>query len=286
VTHVPKEPVVLRVDDSGEAIQVTDGAANSHMKPDQVLIIIDDDGHRIWIWKGEEAPVRRKFIAARRASGIRDERGLAYRIISEDHGHEDKEFLDTAGQPLSKKPDKAGMVSVEAPTRPPPGPLQKEAKPEPRVSMPSTGEARPDYTRVVVSATRTPERPSVQAPRPPSDIIEAVERLEPVPGYRREFVLIGFDAFALAEETTSVLGKKTVTRRLQRLDSLPEGTIFAQGYIPRVVIQNGQVLAIEFLKQLEEEEYQHEKPGVKEAMKRHLDELVQGSKGGSTKQGG
>lgn len=283
---MPKEPVVLRVEDSGEAIQVTDGAASSHMKPDQVLIIIDDDGHRIWIWKGEEAPVRRKFIAARRASGIRDERGLAYRIISEDQRNEDKEFLDAAGQPLSKKPDKAGMVSVEAPTRPAPGPPQKEAKPEPRISMPSTGEARPDYTRVVVSATRTPERPSVQAPRPPSDIIEAVERLEPVPGYRREFVLIGFDAFALTEETTSVLGKKTVTRRLQRLDSLPEGTIFAQGYIPRVVIQNGQVLAIEFLKQLEEEEYQHEKPGVKEAMKRHLDELVQGSKGGSTKQGG
>jgi hypothetical protein len=126
----------------------------------------------------------------------------------------------------------------------------------------------------------------VQAPRPPSDVIDAVERLEPVPGYRREFVLIGFDAFALTEETSSVLGKKTVTRRLQRLDSLPEGTIFAQGYIPRVVIQNGQVLAIEFLKQLEEEEYQHEKPGVKEAMKRHLDELVQGSKGGSTHQRG
>jgi hypothetical protein len=256
------------------------------MQPDQVLIIIDDDGHRIWIWKGEEAPVRRKFIAARRASGIRDERGLAYRIISQDHGHEDQDFLETAGQPLSKKPDKAGMTSEEAPTRLPPSPPQKEPRPEPRVGMPSAGEPHPDYTRVVVSATRTPERPSVQAPRPPSDVIDAVERLEPVPGYRREFVLIGFDAFALTEETSSVLGKKTVTRRLQRLDSLPEGTIFAQGYIPRVVIQNGQVLAIEFLKQLEEEEYQHEKPGVKEAMKRHLDELVQGSKGGSTHQRG
>ena len=98
VTCVPKSLVMLRVVDTGETVQITDGApAKTHMNPDEVLIIIDDDSRLIWIWKGAQAPVRRKFIAARRASGIRDQRGLVYKIVSEDEGQEDSTFLEAMG---------------------------------------------------------------------------------------------------------------------------------------------------------------------------------------------
>ncbi len=268
---------MLRVVDSGETVQITDGApAKTHMKGDEVLIIIDDEERLIWIWKGNEAPVRRKFIAARRASGIRDQRGLVYKIVSEDEGQEGTKFLEAMGLPLSTKPDE-GMKDAPPVAPPMPresvGPVTEPPKPAP------VQETKPaDYREAVVSATRKPDRPTVQVPRPPSEIIEQVEKLEPIPGFRREFVLIGYDAFGITEESTSVLGKTTKTQKLQRIDSLPEGTVFAQGYTPRVVIKDGQVLAIEFLKHLEEEEYLHEKETVKEEMARQITELIEASR--------
>ncbi|MFX1343369.1 MAG: hypothetical protein ACFFAL_11885 [Promethearchaeota archaeon] len=280
---MPKSLVMLRVIDTGEIVQITDGApAKTHMKADEVLIIIDDESRLIWIWKGAEAPVRRKFIAARRASGIRDQRGLVYKIISEDAGQEDSTFMEAMGQPLSTKPDEGITAALSAPPKMPREPIRpvyETPPPSPVQEISPT-----EYKEAVVSATRRPERQHVQVPRPPSDIIEQVEQLEPVPGFRREFVLIGFDAFGITKETTSVLGKKTVKHRLQRIDTLPEGTVFAQGYTPRVVIKDGQVLAIEFLKHLEEEEYLHEKPSVKEEMARQITELIDASKKEKTSQ--
>ncbi len=283
VTCVPRQLVMLRVVDTGETVQITDGApANTHMKQDEVLIIIDDEERIIWIWKGAEAPVRRKFIAARRASGIRDQRGLVYKILSEDAGQEDSKFHEAMRQPLSTKPDEGvAKALVAPPTMPkePSRPISESAQPLPQQEITPS-----DYTQAVVSAKRKPERQLVRVPHPPSDIIAQVEQLEPVPGFRREFVLIGFDAFGITEERTSILGQMTVTRKLQRLDKLPEGTIFAQGYTPRVVIKDGQVLAIEFLKHLEEEEYTHEKPSVKEEMARQITELIEASRSEKSRQ--
>ncbi len=238
------------------------------MKVDQVLIVIDDELKRIWIWKGADAPVRKKFIAARSAQGIRGGRGLAYKIVSEDAGEEDEEFLQAMGQAPTSRPDDAASKPSETPFTPPSDTTPKPvAKPKPA----ATPKPSPDYSSVVAArtATQTSRQKTVQVPHTSEEIIEQVKQLEPVPGFRREFVLVGFDAFAITEEATSVLGKRTVTHRLQRIDSLPEGVLFAQGYTPRIVIQNGQVLAVEFLKQVKEQEYQVEK--------RHLAELVRSS---------
>ncbi|MFX1318919.1 MAG: hypothetical protein ACFE9D_07045 [Promethearchaeota archaeon] len=279
---MPRELVMLRIVDTGETVQISDGApAKTHMKDDEVLIIIDDEERLIWIWKGNDAPVRRKFIAARRASGIRDQRGLVYKILSEDQGQEGEKFLECMGLPLSTKPDEA----MKAPPAAPPMPRQAaESVAVPPKPTPIQGTKPADYREAVVTATRTSDRQMVHVPHVPSEIIEQVEKLEPVPGFRREFVLIGFDAFGITEESTSVLGKTIKTRKLQRIDSLPEGTVFAQGYTPRVVIKDGQVLAIEFLKHLEEEEYVHEKEAVKEEMARQITELIEASRSEKSRQ--
>lgn len=246
------------------------------MKSDQVLIVIDDEQKRIWIWKGVEAPVRKKFIAARSAQSIRDVRGLVYKIVSEDAGEEDEEFLQAMGQAPTSRPDAAASKTSDSPFTPSPDstpkPKPATTKPKPATSKPklaTTTQPKPDYTRVVTARTaaQTPRQQTVQVPHTSQEIIEQVKQLEPVPGFRREFVLVGFDAFAITEEATSLLGKRTVTQRLQRIDNLPEGVLFAQGYTPRIVIQNGQVLAVEFLKQVQEQEYQVEKRGLTELVR-------------------
>ncbi len=236
------------------------------MKADQVLIVIDDEQKRIWIWKGVDAPVRKKFIAARSAQRIRDVRGLVYKIVSEDAGEEDEGFLQVMSQTPTSSPDAAASKTPDSSFTPSPDSTPKTSQPKPA----TTPQPKLDYTRVVTARTAKPsQQQSVQVPHSSQEIIEQVKQLEPVPGFRREFVLIGFDAFAITEEATSLLGKRTVTQRLQRIDSLPEGVLFAQGYTPRIVIQNGQVLAVEFLKQVQEQEYQVEK--------RRLAELVRSS---------
>jgi len=279
--------VAFRVSDTGETPQIIDDApAKEHMKPDQVLIFIDDERRRIWIWKGEKAPVRRKFIGARVAQRIRGQRGLTYKIITAEQGQEDKYLLQLVSQPpVKKRDDAAGDAAPVPPAPPTPRPTKREQPPQqPATPVVDTEESRrirseaarrPDYTRVVVTAERTTPRIQVQVPHSPKEIIEQVEQLKPVPGYRRELVLIGFDAFAVTEDITYMLGKKKVTRRLQRIDNLPEGTFFAQGYTPRIVIKDGQVLAIEFLKRMEEKEYQQEGSDTLRAqMKKHLADLV------------
>ena len=103
--------VLLTVLGTGEVNQITgDDPASAHMKTDQVLIVIDDEQKRIFIWKGVDAPVRKKFIAARSAQRIRDSRGLVYKIVSEDAGEEDEGFLQVMSQAPTSHPDAAAFA--------------------------------------------------------------------------------------------------------------------------------------------------------------------------------
>jgi len=61
-------------------------------------------------------------------------------------------------------------------------------------------------------------------------------------------VIIGNAAYSISVKEQVFLGKKKVERTLEPIGSLPEGVFFADGYSPRVLVENGVVLAIEFLK--------------------------------------
>ena len=65
-----------------------------------VLIFTNDKAEHIYIWKGENAPVRNRFAASRAASQIRTEKGLHYKVISIDPGDRHKEFFELIGEPL------------------------------------------------------------------------------------------------------------------------------------------------------------------------------------------
>ncbi|MFX1486180.1 MAG: hypothetical protein ACFFBS_03590 [Promethearchaeota archaeon] len=77
------------VSSDGELVEV----ACSQDNLDSVAIIIDDDRRRIYLWIGETADVRKKFIAARKATELKREKGLIYRIRNIDQGYESEEFM-------------------------------------------------------------------------------------------------------------------------------------------------------------------------------------------------
>jgi hypothetical protein len=70
--------------------------------PDQVVLIVDEELRRIYIWKGTNSSVRKKFIASRVASELQNELATIAnyhrcKVVSVDQGDEPYEFLNSYG---------------------------------------------------------------------------------------------------------------------------------------------------------------------------------------------
>ena len=66
---------VYDVVETGELMELTvKGELKTELNTERVLIIVDDDDRKIWLWKGAEAGVRKKFIAARQGQAVRSQR--------------------------------------------------------------------------------------------------------------------------------------------------------------------------------------------------------------------
>jgi hypothetical protein len=58
----------------------------------EVFIIVDDERKELWIWIGNQADVRTRFISSTVAASIRRMYGLSLRVRSADQGDEPEEF--------------------------------------------------------------------------------------------------------------------------------------------------------------------------------------------------
>ncbi|MEJ2250638.1 MAG: hypothetical protein P8Y97_13425, partial [Candidatus Lokiarchaeota archaeon] len=67
-------------------------------------------------------------------------------------------------------------------------------------------------------------------------------------GYERELIIIGNHAYSLVEKVQSFLGKKQIEKVIEKVGSIPEGVFFAEDYSPRILSEDGSIIAIEFLR--------------------------------------
>ncbi len=81
------------IEDDGNISEVP--FSESIMTSKNVLLFLDEETESIWIWKGSDAPVRKKFISARRASELREQVGTSYKVKSIDEGDEPEDFLSS-----------------------------------------------------------------------------------------------------------------------------------------------------------------------------------------------
>ena len=246
----------------------TPGKLKSELNADRVLIIVDDDDRKIWLWKGAEAGVRKKFIAARQGQAVRSQRGLVYKVLSIDGGEEPDAFLSLLGvKPKPAEPKKEVEVKVDlpdktieiAPDEPPPKPKPEPKpvaapKPEPKpVKMPTTStQLGTEYNG---AEQQWPQRPTITSSVPAparDDIVGRVANTTPPPGYSRELVIIGQEVFTSVDRTVTFLGKTQTTSQLERTRTLPDGPFFGGDYTPRILVEDGRVLATEFLKKSDE----------------------------------
>ncbi|MFX1491777.1 MAG: hypothetical protein ACFFBU_05905 [Promethearchaeota archaeon] len=265
---------VYDVVETGELMELpTPKKLQTELAPERVLIIVDDDDRKIWLWKGADAGVRKKFIAARQGQAVRSQRGLVYKVMSIDGGEEPDAFLTLLGEkpkPAAPKPEVAVQVDLPdktieiVPDEPPPtqkpvAPKAKAPKPEPKpspVAMPVQSNqlgteydgAEQQWPQRVVSISTVP------APAQ-DDIIGRVANTSPPPGYSRELVIIGQEVFTSVDRTVTFLGKTQTTSQLERTRTLPDGPFFGGDYTPRILVEDGRVLATEFLKKSNDESH-------------------------------
>ena len=86
--------VIFDVEVDGEITEITpNGDLKDELESSRVLIIVDDEERRIWLWIGGVCSVRKKFIGACQAQAVRNQRSLVYKVKTIEAGEEPSEFL-------------------------------------------------------------------------------------------------------------------------------------------------------------------------------------------------
>ncbi|TFF97563.1 MAG: hypothetical protein EU547_03965 [Promethearchaeota archaeon] len=229
---------VFKVIEDGTTVEMeSEGAVKDILENDECYILVSDDVRKVFLWKGLKSNVRSKFIGARTSQEIRGQVGMHYSVEPLDQGQEPQEFIDLIGGPTTDgvAQEITGEES-EARAQAAKKALSKGSSPVQNVGPLYTGkesfeEFEKDQTQVDFE-----------------EIMKKLEEIDLPPGYERELVVIGNHAYSVVEKVQTFLGKKQVERVIEKVQSIPEGAFFAKEYSPRVHSENGQIIAIEFLK--------------------------------------
>ena len=276
------------VQDDGELIETpVSGLLKEILTPEMVVLVVQDSTKKIWLWKGSNAKVRKKFIAARKSQDLRGEKGLTYKVESIDHGDEPEEFINLIGGPVAASSPEvieelnSFVPANEAPTIPahPVKPTQPKPSFQPAYNPPTDTTPSPVQPIQPVKMVKipAPTKPSIPAPvQPPAQevvpqpiettsdisasiqalnvedsvkkILARIQSLKVPAAFERELICIGPYVFSQIESKKSFLGKETVEYKYELMTSLPEGEFLASNYVPRLLINEGRVMGIELLK--------------------------------------
>ncbi|NHI90294.1 MAG: hypothetical protein EAX87_12280 [Candidatus Thorarchaeota archaeon] len=250
-----------------------------------VVCVVDDETKSIYLWKGTQAGIRRKFIGARVATNLRTEYGFHFKVRPLDEGEEPPTFFtaldgSTAAERILKPgekapPPKPPTAKAETSSSPPPKPRPVDSTPETATS--AAPSPRPP-TQPTSRSTTTAPSPRPQSASSSSQALSAeiqamikdLETVEPPEGYERELLIVYNELFTVAEHKIAVFGQEKVERKFEKVKDPPEGTFMAEGFIPRVIVKDGRVLGIELLKGTPDAILSP----IKAEMKERLDDLI------------
>ncbi|MFX1504902.1 MAG: hypothetical protein ACFFDC_02200 [Promethearchaeota archaeon] len=241
----------------------------SDLSNDSVFIIADENARKIFIWKGEKAPVRRKFISAKAAQQMRQEKyGMVYRIDSLDPGLEGSDFLSIFGATKeAAAPSGSEVITKPTPApAPTPAPVQKPAaaptrapaaapKPAPAAAPmrapaaahPPTPAAKPAPRVVKETEVVVTEPVKTITPTTLDEVSIKLKEIEIPDDMEREIIIIGSMVFSVIKEHLKLFSKDVV--KLEPMDDLPSGIFPAAHYQVRLFIEDGRVIFTELLRQ-------------------------------------
>jgi len=273
---------VFKINPDGTTSEITsEGPVKDALKTDECYVLVIDDLRKVFLWKGLHSSVRSKFIGAKRSQEIRGQVGLNFAMIPLDEGDETDEFLKVIGG--KTQTGIAKEIRSEPETA---SPAEPASIPKTKASNSAAGKTGGPKGGAAPATHPLREKPVFEPPKPAEgmniagslkkgsanngpvytgteslkgypqrdveinfdQIMQKLEEIKIPDGYERELIIIGNHAYAVVEKTQTFLGKKQVQKAIEEVGSIPEGVFFAEGYSPRVLSENGKVIAIEFLK--------------------------------------
>ncbi|MBD3255181.1 MAG: hypothetical protein GF383_08810 [Candidatus Lokiarchaeota archaeon] len=246
---------IFKVEQDGTTSELsTEGAIKDVMSPDEVYVLVADDIRKIFLWLGSQSNVRSKFIGAKRSQEIRGQVGMHYSVTSVDEGDEEPDLVKIMGG--KTEAGIAKEIKAEEVAAPGGGgthPLREKAifdAPEPANGMNIAGSKKraSQNTGPLYTGQESPTFYQEDQQINFDQIMQKLEEIKMPEGYERELIIIGNHAYSVVEKVQSFLGKKQTEKVIERVGSIPEGVFFAEGYSPRVLSENGKIVAIEFLR--------------------------------------
>ncbi|MHA1719078.1 MAG: hypothetical protein ACTSWX_00990 [Promethearchaeota archaeon] len=190
-----------------------------------ILYFVDPSNYSSFIWAGSEASTRMKFIAANKASSIRDKIGPAIKISTVDESDETLPFKIMVG-------------------------LEKEETYEEEQTGPAyEGTAEDDKLLKNLTLEK---------------IVLLLEKIGLPDGYQREMVIDGNNIYGYLETYKEYLGQIIKERKLYRLkESVPDGPYLAKDLIPRILMSYNRVVLTELIRKMTPEEIEKKKENEK-----------------------
>ncbi len=184
---------------------------------DFILLFVDPDNYRVWIWQGSNTTTRMKFISAKIAPRIRDRYGIAYRISSVDEGNETQAFKI--------------MIGLEKPED-----YEKE----------KTG---PAYAGTAEDLELLKELSREK-------IVLLLEKAGIPEGYERKMVIVKNKIYGYKEYDRTYMGSVIKEKKLFPLkEEVPDGPYLAENYIPRMLFSFNNVVITELLQKIKSKEH-------------------------------
>ena len=252
-----KIPQIFEIVEDGTTSELTtDGAIKNLLKTDKCYVIVSDEYRKVYLWKGVNSNVRSKFIGAKRSQDIRGQVGMHFGVVPLDEGDEDPDFIKliggkTEGGIAKEIQMEASPAKATAPAINPFREKDPFGVPKPAAGMNIAGSkdrisqnTGPLYTGKESFDAYTQEETHVNF----EEIMQKLEEIKIPDGFERELIIIGDHAYSVVEKVQTFLGKKQVSKEISRVGAIPEGVFFAEEYSPRVLSENGKILAVEFLK--------------------------------------
>jgi hypothetical protein len=254
---------VFLINPDGTTSEVhSEGPIKNMLKSDECYVLVADDIRKVFLWKGVDSNVRSKFIGAKRSQEIRGQVGMHYAVVPQDEGDEDPDFITLIGGKTEggiAKEIKANEVPPKViPSAPSVHPLREKDPfgiPEPADGMNIAGSKEriaqntgPLYRGEESLSTLMQDETHINF----EQIMQKLEEIKIPDGFERELIIIGNHAYSVVEKVQNFLGKRQVTKEISKVGSVPEGVFFAEDYSPRILSENGKILAIEFLKRMGE----------------------------------
>ncbi len=279
---------VFLINPDGTTTEVfSEGSIKDVLKSDECYVLVADELRKVFLWKGLESNVRSKFIGAKRSQEIRGQVGMHYAVVPQDEGDEDPDFIKLIGGKTESGIAKE-IKAHEAPAKPkgPPVPAVHPLRekdpfgiPEPAAGMNIAGSkdrisqnTGPLYRGDESFSTLMQDQTHINF----EEIMQKLEEIKMPDGFERELIIIGNHAYSVVEKVQTFLGEKQVTKEISKVGSVPEGIYFAEDYSPRILSENGKILAIEFLKRIGQPtdakiEYKSKKEILKDQIKTQLE---------------